>query len=227
MRLLAIGLAILLLGVSTAGCLELHAATVPDKLLEGRGGNGWTRNATASQKEPDAQQGGLVKTQAIVYEDRTSDEKGDGFDGSFSITTIRTLLQPSEEKLRDTIKDQVRAQAESKGIKIAGSATEGTRRLANGHDSFWFTYNGTVAQTGFFTSQSAQVRVFGEVAQCPEEKTVVAMVGLAQVTDVRTLGGVPLPSDPDPETWREIVADPRGAVEGYRGSDGLAYNVAC
>lgn len=170
---------------------------------------------------------GFVKTQAIVYEDRTSDEKGDGFDGSLSITTLRTLLRPSEESLRDTIQERVRAEAESKGIRIAGGPTEGTRRLANGQDSFWFTYEGTVSRTTFFQSQSAQVRVFGEVTQCPDEKTVLALVGLAQVSDVRTIGGVPVSSDPDPETWREIVGDPLGKIEGYRGSDGLAYNVAC
>lgn len=216
-------LAVVLAAVLTAGCLELEAARVPDRLLEGRGGNGWAKNQTASQKEPDAQQLGLVKTQSLVYEDRQSDV---GFAGTFSVTTLRTVLRPSEEKLRDEVKARVRDEAEAKGIRIAGNGAEGERTLANDADAFWFAYNGTVSKAGFF-AQSAQVRVFGEVFQCASEKTVVVTVGLAQVSDVRSIGGVVLPSDPDPTTWREIVADPRGKVEGVRGSNGIAYNVEC
>ena len=223
---LAVTLAVVLLAVPLSGCLDLHAARIPDRLLEGRGGNGWTKNGTASQKEPTSTQMGLVKTQALVYEDRTSDENGNGFDGSLSVTTLRTVLRPSEEKLRDELKDRVRKEAESKGIRISTDAVEGTRALANGADAFWFTHKGTVSKAGFF-SQSAEVRVLGEVSQCADEETVVVVVGLAQVSDVRSVGGVVLPSDPDDATWREIVSDPRGRIEGIRGSDGLAYNVAC
>ena len=215
-----------LLAAPLAGCLEIHAARIPDRLLEGRGGNGWAKNATASQKEPASAQGGLVKTQSFVYEDRTSDDAGRGFDGSLSVTTLRTVLRPSEEKLRDEVKERVRKEAESKGIRIGGDPEDGTRTLANKAEAFWFAYTGTVSKAGFF-SQSAEVRVFGEVSQCTEEETVVVLVGLAQVSDVRSVGGVTLPSDPDDTTWREIVSDPSGRVEGIRGSDGLAYNVAC
>lgn len=218
--------ALALLAVPLAGCLDLHAARIPDRLLEGRGGNGWAKNQTASQKEPDSQQGGLVKTQALVYEDRTSDDAGRGFDGSLSVTTLRTVLRPSEEKLRDEVKGRVRKEAEAKGIRISGDPADGERTLANKADAFWFAYKGTVNRAGFF-SQSAEVRVFGEVSQCSEEETVVVLVGLAQVSDVRSVGGVVLPSDPDDTTWREIVSDPSGRVEGVRGSEGLAYNVVC
>lgn len=223
---LALAVVVLLLAVPLSGCLDLHAARVPDRLLEGRGGNGWAKNQSASQKEPTSAQMGLVKTQSFVYEDRTSDDAGRGFDGTLSVTTLRTVLRPSEEKLRDEVKGRVRAEAEAKGIRISGNPQEGTRTLANDAEAYWFSYRGTVSRAGFF-SQSAEVRLFGEVSQCSEEETVVALVGLAQVSDVRSVGGVVLPSDPDDTTWREIVGDARGGVEGIRGSDGLAYNVEC
>lgn len=223
---LAVVVAALLLAAPLSGCLKLEAARVPDRLLEGRGGNGWAKNQSASQKEPASAQMGLVKTQSFVYEDRTSDAAGSGFDGSLSVTTVRTLLRPSEEKLRDDVKARVRSEAEAKGIRVSGSPQDGTRTLANEAEAFWFSYRGTVSRSGFF-AQSAEVRLFGEVSQCAEEETVVVVVGLAQVSDVRSVGGVVLPGDPDDTTWREIVGDARGSVEGIRGSDGLAYNVEC
>lgn len=219
-------LAVLVLAAPLSGCVKLEEARIPDRLLEGRGGNGWAKNQTASQDEPASGQMGLVKTMTLVYEDRTSDDRDEGFDGSLSVTTLRTVLRPSEEKLRDEVKGRVRDEAEAKGIRIAGEPEEGERVLANRADAFWFTYEGTVDRAGFF-SQRAEVRVFGEVSQCPEEETVVVLVGLAQVSDVRSVGGVILPSDPDDATWKEIVSDPRGGIEGLRGSDGLAYNVQC
>lgn len=224
MRLVAALVLVALVAAPLAGCLDLHAARIPDRLLEGRGGNGWTKNQSASQKEPASD--GLVKTQALVYEDRTSDDNGRGFDGSLTVTTLRTVLRPSEEKLRDDVKARVRKEAEAKGIRIQGDPGDGERTLANKAEAFWFSYKGTVSKAGFF-SQSAEVRVFGEVSQCAEEETVVILVGLAQVSDVRSVGGVVLPGDPDDTTWREVVSDPSGRVEGIRGSDGLAYNVAC
>jgi hypothetical protein len=71
---LALAVVVLLLAVPLSGCLDIHAARVPDRLLEGRGGNGWAKNQSASQKEPTSAQMGLVKTQAFVYDDRTSDD---------------------------------------------------------------------------------------------------------------------------------------------------------
>lgn len=208
--------------LAAPGCLDLSPARVPDRLLEGPGGNGWVKNFSASQTEPVSTSGGFVKTQALVYEDHASSP----YFGSLSVITVRTLLRPSEEKLRPMISERILEEAGKKGIRIAPGSEQGTRTDANGAQAFWFVHNGTVERPGFF-SQSAQVKVYGEVYQCPTQKTDVVTIGLAQTSDVKSIGGVPLPSDPDHSTWREIVADARGDVEGYRGSDGLAYNVQC
>lgn len=214
---------LLVLGVVavTSGCLDLDAARVPDRYLEGPGGNGWEKNASSSQTEPTSSGGGTSKSQTLVYDDRRSTE---GYPGTLTVTSLRTLLRPNEEKVLDLVEERIREEAERKGISIEGSATKGSRTLANGRESSWFAYKGKVGTAGFF-SRDAEVRIFGEVFQC--DRTVVATVGLAQVSDTRSVGGVALPSDPDPATWREIVADPRGSVEGVRGSSGLAYQVTC
>jgi len=203
------------------GCLDLAPARVPDRFLEGAGGNGWSKNFSASQREP-VSQGSLVKTQTLVYEDHANSP----YVGSLSVITLRALLRPSEEKLRPMISERIKEQAESNGIRIQSGSEEGTRTDANGAEAFWFVHNGTVERPGFF-AQSAQVKVYGEIFQCPTQKTDVITVGLAQTTDVKSIGGVVIPSDPDYSTWGEIVADPSASIEGYRRSDGLSYNVQC
>lgn len=209
--------------VVSAGCVELSPARVPDRYLEGPGGNGWEKNLTASQSGPESGGGGFSKSQVFVYEDRRSDE---GYQGSLTVTSLRSVLRPSEQSVRDTVQERIREEAESKGVRVEGDPATGTRTLANRAESYWFVYNGSVEDQGFF-SRNARVKIFGEVFQCASQKTVVVTVGLAQITDVRSIGGVQLPSDADPTTWREIAADPRGAIEGIRGSEGIAYNVAC
>lgn len=207
----------------SAGCVELAPASIPDRLLEGRGGNGWEKNLTASQGAP--QGGSTSKSQSLVYEDRRSE---DGYPGTLTVTTLRTLMRPTQSAVRDDVQERIRDAAESRGLRIEGDATTGERRLTNGADALWFVYDGSVVSSGnLFSTRNARVKVYGEVFECAAEKTLVVLVGLAQVTDVRSVGGVPLPSEEDPTTWREIAADPRGEIEGIRGSDGLAYNARC
>lgn len=221
--LVAVVLAALFLSPGCTG-VDLTAARVPDRLLEGRGGNGWEKNLTASESEPQSAQAGTSKTQTLVYEDRTSE---DGYPGTLTVTTLRTLLRPSEESVREIVQEKIREESERKGVRVEPSVTTGTRRLLESDESFWFVYNGSVESSSFFQSRNARVKIYGEVFQCAEHRTLVVVVGLAQITDVRAVGGVPLPSEADPATWREIVADPRGTLEGIRGVEGLGYNVDC
>lgn len=220
----ALALALLALLV-TSGCVELSPSRIPDRLLEGQGGNGWEKNLTASQESASSSSWGTAKSQSLVYEDRRSDE---GYPGTMTVSTLRTLMRPTEESVRDIVQERIREEAESRGVRIEGAPATGERRLANGEDSLWFVYNGTVQSAGgLFQTRNARVKIYGEVFECTEPKTVVAVVGLAQTTDVRSVSGVPLPSEADPTTWREVAADPRGSIEGIRGSDGLGYNVTC
>lgn len=217
--LLSVLLAASLTGCSQVG-VDVEPARIPNRLLDGAGGNGWSAEPGASQEEP--QGGAFSKAQSLVYEDRESDE---GYPGTLTVTTLRALVRPSESDVRDKAQERIREEAEQRGVRIAEGATTGERRLANGAQSLWFVYNGTVSSTGFFSARDASVKIYGEVFECG--KATVVIVGLAQINDIRSVGGVPLPSDGDPTTWREIAADPRGTLEGIRGSDGLAYNVEC
>lgn len=217
---------LLVLCVASQGCVDIVAARVPDKLLEGRGGNGWERNATASQGEPTSSSFGFQKTQSLAYEDSVAEP---GYPGVLVVSTLRTVPSPSGERIKDHVQETIRTEAEKKGIVLNGNPRTGTRALANGETSDWFVYTGNVSSTGGFFTRNAEVRIFGEVFECREHRTVVATVGLAQVSDERRVTPLPIggPSDRDTTTWREIVADPKGNIDGLRGSDGLAYNVVC
>ncbi|MEA3199272.1 MAG: hypothetical protein QOE90_700 [Thermoplasmata archaeon] len=216
--LVCLGLALL-----APGCLDLSAARVPDRLLEGRGGNGWERNETASQ---DAAQGGpTAKSQTLVYDHPQG--SGPGYQGSLSVTTLRTLLRPSEDGVRGDLAARIKDRAQAQGIAIQGGPATGTRHLGNGAQAFWFVYDGTASAASGFFSTNAAVKIFGEVFQCPNAKTEVATIGLAQITNQRSVGGVPISTDNDDTTWQQIVADPAGDISAARGNDGLAYNVVC
>lgn len=220
--------AVLLLALSLgfAGCVEIVAARVPDRLLEGPGGNGWEKNLTASQGEPDSASFGFQKTQSLAYEDQAED--GHGYAGALVVSTLRAVPSPSGDRIREHIQQAIRDQAEAKGITISGDPRTGERTLANGMRASWFVYSGNVSTSGFF-SRNAEVKIFGEVFECHEHRTIVATVGLAQVTDERRVGSTGLldSSTRDTTTWRELVADPVGSIEGFRGSEALAYNVQC
>lgn len=216
-------LAALALALLLPGCLDLKAARVPDRLLEGPGGNGWQKNQTASQSS--ASGGMTEKSQTLAYDHPAAARPG--YQGSLAVSTLRTLLRPSEESVRATLSDQIRERAQRQGISLQGSPAQGERRLANGASAFWFAYDGVVSASGGFFSTNAQVKIFGEVFQCPSAKTVVATIGMAQTTNARSVLGVPTSNDVDASTWNAIVADPSGTIGGIRGSGGLAYNVVC
>lgn len=213
----------LLLALALPGCLSISVAHVPDRLLEGANGNGWGVNRTASQSEPTSSSMGTQKAQTLVYD---APAPSQGYPGVLSVTTVRGLLSQSEEKTRALVQERIRDQSTKDGITFSGEPTQGKRTLANGAESLWFVYSGTVSNSGFF-SRNADVKVYGEVFQCAAQKTTVAIVGLAQTSDTRNVGGVGLPPNQDDSTWRAIAGDPSGAIESIRNSDGLAYNVAC
>jgi len=213
---------VLLAALVIPGCLDLSAARVPDRLLEGAGGNGWEKDARGSQAEPS---GGMTsKAQTLAYVHPAG--SGAGYQGTLSVTTYRNLLSPSESSVRDALQAKLKGDVESKGVALQGAARQGTRTVANHAQSYWFAYEGKVSTGGTF-STDARVKIFGEVFRCPTAKTVVATVGLAQVTSVRSVGGVPVSTDEDATTWNAIVGDPGGTIDGARLSDGLAYNVQC
>jgi hypothetical protein len=218
-------LALVAVVAASAGCLGLDPAQVPADLVQGGGGNGWRFNDTASDDEPQSRSFGLVRFQSLSYED-----KGDegGYPARLSLTTLRTVLAPSEEDLRDRARTRVRERAAASGITLEDDPETGSRILASDYESLYFVYDGNATQAeGDFFTRDAPVKILGEVWTCSSSRTSVAVVGLAQVADVRYVGGNAIVEEPDDRNWREIVADPDGSIEGVTGRDGLVYNMEC
>lgn len=224
-RLLAPAMAALAL----AGCAgSLVVARVPDSLIQGSGGNGWVIDPRHTDAQPRSEALGLAQRQGIAYLDQPNQGGNGGYTASLVLTTLKSFPGPSEGQLRDLLRDQVRQRAEQQGIHVQGDPVEGRRTLQDGHGSLFFLYSGTITRPGeVFTTTNAAMRIFGEVWTCPESGTSVAAVALAQVSSVRTLGGIPVATNTDTTNWREVAADPAGSVDGQRGADGLVYNVRC
>lgn len=211
-------LAIVLLLAATAGCLEIPAASVATSVLTAKG---WEENATAARS--DARWGGLARTELRVFEHARA---GSDYGGHLSVVTIRSFLEQSEQDLRDRLQETVRTQSEAKGIEIGKDGEKGARENAEGRATQWFTYQGVAKSPETLFTRNADVRIVGEVWNCRASRTVVVAVGLAQVNDARVIGGIPITQDPNLSTWRELVADPEGTIEGAKGS-GLLDAVAC
>lgn len=229
MRRASLGLplvAALLLAGCTGGAFV--AARVPDGLIQGNGGNGWDIDGANTEAQPRSEAGGLNQRQNLAYIDRPSEGGNGGYTASLLVTTLKLFPSPSEGQLRDLLREQVRQRAEDQGIELQGEPTEGQRTLQDGHRTLFFVYTGKIRAAGeVFTTVDATAKILGEVWTCPESGTSVASVALAQVSSVRSLGGIPVATNTDTTNWREVAADPAGTIEGQRGADGLVYNVRC
>lgn len=210
-------LLVALLAVPVAGCIEIVDAGIPQPLLAA---HGWRENATARTSR--SEWFGLARADMRVYEDRAA-----GHPGRLWVHTLKAPVTPDEEALVPKLRERVEAEAERQGIALRTVDDSGERTLLNGARSTWFAYNGSSSSSSGFVTQNAEVHVFGEVWACRAARTVVVVVGIAQVTDAKTYGGILTQPNRDPSTWNEIVADPEGTVEGRRGNDGLAWNAVC
>lgn len=212
---------VLLLAVAvTAGCVGLTPAVVPGENLDVGTGNAWTRNLANST----GVEGGFFTKQAVnAYEhDPVGD---DSYPGALYVLSIATLLSPDRGELLDKLEEQLVAQTEEQGLELDYRLMEGERQLGNGAQSFFLAFNATAREDGFFASD-ATVKIIGEVFRCTGGPTVIA-TGSAQVETTRSISGITTEHRYDPGTWEDIVMDPQGSVEGFRGQQGLIYNIAC
>lgn len=219
MRVLSLLLAVALASSAT-GCLEIPAARIAKPTLDAKG---WKENATAARS--DSSWGGLARTEQRVFEHpRASDGS---YGGQLSVVTIRAFFEQSEEDLRDRLQEAVRARSEAKGIKIDEEAAKGERENGEGRKTTWFTYKGKAQSADTLFTRDAEIRIVGEVWNCRDTRTVVVAVGLAQMSDVRSIGGIPVPGQsPDARTWNALVADSDGTIDGATGT-GLLDSIAC
>lgn len=203
-----------------AGCVSLSPARIPDGQLDGGTGNGWEADPANSTEVS----GGFFSKQARqAYLDPA--EEGAGHPGRLTVLSLRGLLSPDREELRDRVKTKLRENAEANGLELSSQTEEGERTLANGARSFYLTFNATAEAQGSVFASDARVNIVGEVFQCTGGATVV-VTGSAQVSESESVGGFQTSEEYDPKTWTEIVRDPRGSIGGFRGQ-GLIYNIAC
>jgi hypothetical protein len=221
---------LLALALLAAGCTSegFHAARVPEAFLHDQANNGWRLDQDRSDAAPRSEgPGGLAQRQALVYvDDGTNSPRR--YPASLVLTTVRTTPTPSEGQLRDLLRQQVEQRSAEQGIRLGNQTLEGSRTLADGHGTLYFAFTGTVSGEGpLFTTRDATAKIVGEVWNCPGAGSSVLAVGLAQVSASRGVGGIALPPEPDATNWRELVADPRGSIEGHRGNDGLLHQTRC
>lgn len=217
-RLRLIGL--LLAALLTAGCVSLSPATIPTSTLDQGTGNGWEHDEANST----GIEGGLFTKQAVdAYIDEAEDERG--HPGRLTMLSLRSLLSPDREELRERVEDELRSNARANGLEISSRSNQGERTLGNGASSYYITFEAQAASEGSVFASNAEVRLLGEVFRCTGGATVV-VTGSAQISESQSVGGVPTSEERDARTWAEIVRDPSGTIEDHRGQ-GLVYNIAC
>lgn len=213
--------ALLLTSVLTAGCVSLTPATLPNRVLDTQAGNGWVADPVNST----GVEGGFFDKQAVeAFRDPADDDEG--FPGFVNVVSIRALLSPDRQELRERVESRLKEDARAKGLQLEGQTQEGNRRLANGAQSFYVVFNATSETSNGPFGANREVKILGEVFRCTGGATVV-VTGSAQTEGTRSIGGFQTERTYEPQTWAEIVRDPGGTIEGFRGSRGLVYNVAC
>lgn len=204
----------------TAGCVSLTPSVVPAEALDEGTNNGWERDPANSTEVS----GGWTQKQASkAYLDQAEDDRG--HPGRMTVTSVRTFLDPDREELRDRVREQLRENAQRNGLELDEQMREGQRRLANDALSYYVTFNGTARAEGSVFASNAEVRLLGEVFRCTGGATVIVTAS-AQVSEAQSVGGVPTGEDRDARTWAEIVRDPTGTIDGYRGQ-GLVHQIEC
>lgn len=204
----------------TPGCVSLSPAVVPSSHLDVRADNGWVRNTEDST----GVEGGWFSKQAVkTYEDEATD--GRGYKGFLQVVSLRGMLSPDREEIKERVQERLRQNAEDKGLTLDRQVREGDRQLANGATSFYVVFNATSEDDSGFFPGNAELKIIGEVFRCTGGATVVVS-GSAQISSARQYGPIE-DRDYKPRTWAEIVRDPSGTIGGFSGSDGLIYNIAC
>lgn len=196
---------------------------MPDRLLDDQAGNGWIHDPGRSAPT----EGGMFSKQATnAYRDDAED--GRGYQGFLTLLSVRGMLSPDREELREDLKQALREDVQSKGLELGTQLDEGERTLATGARSFYLVFNATARGESQFFSDEATIKVIGEVFRCTGDATVV-VTGQAQIDERRStnIGGIQTERNVDPRTWAEIVRDPSGTVDGHSGSSGLIYNIEC
>ncbi|HUR60808.1 MAG TPA: hypothetical protein VM286_00385 [Candidatus Thermoplasmatota archaeon] len=207
-----------LLAPLLAGCLDPYRAHVDEATLAAAKLS-WTR-----EDHPQTD-GGLFGVKSMET-DYTHSGSGPPFPGHVLVFSLRTAARPSTEQLLQFTRTAVDNSTASNGIRIDRTlSATGTRTLASGLQTQYFTEEGTSTAGGLF-AVNTKVRILGEVGYDGRSSTSIVAVGLAQVESSRTCPlGINCGTTTDLATWNEIVGDPGGSVGGAQSATGLLHHL--
>jgi hypothetical protein len=188
--------------------IQLTTAYIPDGYLEKRWGE------DLGERECGSQLLGLEKWCSFTY-------RVDGrYPAYLTITSIKFVVTPNENQLVVKAEETIEKALQGGIIIDNKSKITGERVLQNGHNTRYITFEGVDTSL----PQVEEIKIIGEVWNCATSGTSIICIGLAQVTDNNH-------NNPEIHTeyWEKIVKDDKGTFGdlGYKGWDGLIYNVVC
>ena len=184
-----------------------YPAYVDDSVL-----GSWSESL--EKRESDSRFFGVEKWCSYTYENNENTR----YPARLIVMTVRSLFMMDERDLRSKTLSFVKKVGRDEIDLNSESMKTGKRFLRNGHETYFFVFNGTNVSNG------EKIKMIGEVWNCGVSHVSVICVGMAQVTD--TSNGL---MEYDYSNWEKIVADKKGTFggEGYMSKNGLIYNVIC
>ncbi|MEF8848736.1 MAG: hypothetical protein V5A68_06340 [Candidatus Thermoplasmatota archaeon] len=186
---------------------KIKPAYIKDSILDD-----WTENI--EKRVSKTKYFGLEEKVTYVYQK-------DGFTdypAELTITTYRSILMINEEELKSRTIDMIKNLKKEEITVNEDSLVKGKRKLKNGHESFFLTYNGSKNNSG------KKVKIIGEVWNCGVSHESVICLGITYLPENYTADMV----NKYFQNWVKIVADEKGTInKNYKNKDGLIYNVVC
>ncbi len=214
--------------LSIPGCLDPYRVHVSAAALEA---SSLEWEVTQFDQEG-SMLGAKVKETRFVYQGE--DERAAPFPGVLQVFSLRGGDSQDRDALMERAREVIDEALEKEQIVVdAGKDTAGTRTLRSGMVTEWFMHEGTIQSGGgsFFNPKSRiTVRVLAEVGVDGKSNTgmiAVAFVKIAQQED-NLVPGVPSEPTVDQQTWIDVVADPKGSINGATFSNkdrGLMFNL--
>ena len=198
------------------GCLEPHRAIVdPDVLTRELR---WVR---ADRVET----GSGLGTHAMETNYTFRAGSGPPYSAILQVFSIRELGRRGTDDLLALTHDLVDQGAAAEGIEDVQADREGTRTLANGLKTHWFSQEGTVSASTALFKQDVRVRIIGEVGYDGRSSTSIIAVGIAQVASTQCTILNTCSQREDFRSWNSMVGDPQGSVRGAVSQYGLIHHL--
>lgn len=202
-----------------AGCLDPYRPHVDPAVLA-RSAYHWTE---AQQAQQDS---GWFGTKQVETDYDVTASNGGAPPAHLEVFGLRSPADPGSALLLNRSQQELLAYAQRVGLTIDHSKDQsGTRRLATGLDTSWFTTEGKAGSNGVFT-RNYRVRLVAEVGHDGRSSTSLVMLGVAQVETSREC---PVFGDcgptSDERTWIEMAGDGSGQLAGAQTANGLMDHV--